>query len=236
MGQPTILVVEDEPDIAELIAYNLRREGYAAVVAGTGEAALDSALRSPPDLVILDLMLPGLGGLDVCRRLKRDSATSGVPVVMVTARSQESDVVAGLEIGADDYVTKPFSPRVLVARVRSVLRRTRHGAPAPAAERLEAQDIVIDVPRHEVRCGGEPVVLSATEFQLLCLLVASPGRVFTRSQIISALKGSDYPATERSVDVQVVGLRRKLGAHGELVETVRGVGYRMRDEPRGRSP
>jgi two-component system, OmpR family, alkaline phosphatase synthesis response regulator PhoP len=232
MGQPTILIVEDEPDIADIIDYNLRREGYLTIVEGTGEAALAAASRSPPDLVILDLMLPGVGGLEVCRRLKRDSATSEVPVVMVTARAQESDVVAGLEIGADDYVTKPFSPRVLVARVRSVLRRTKRGAFGTVPERIETHELVIDVPRHEVRCSGEPVSLSATEFQLLALLATNPGRVFTRSQIIAGVKGDDYPVTERSVDVQVVGLRRKLGTSGDLVETVRGVGYRMRDDSR----
>ena len=232
MAQPTILVVEDEPDIAEVIAYNLRREGFTALVEGTGEGALAVALRSPPDLVLLDLMLPGVSGLEVCRRLKRDPTTSGIPVVMVTARTQEGDVVAGLELGAEDYITKPFSPRVLMARVRSVLRRTSRGASGTPRESIEVGGIVIDVPRHEVLCSGEPVAVSATEFQLLSLLAASPGREFTRSQIIAGVKGEDYPVTERSVDVQVVGLRRKLGKHGSLVETVRGVGYRVRDDSR----
>jgi two-component system, OmpR family, alkaline phosphatase synthesis response regulator PhoP len=228
MAHERILVVDDEEDLLTLVRYNLNRELFLVTTAATGEEALARARADAPDLVILDLMLPGMDGLDVCRAMKADPDTARIPIVMLTARGEDADVVAGLTLGADDYVTKPFSPRVLVARVRAVLRR-RAAVPAPDGATIEAGDLTISQGRHEVLVGGRPVELTATEFALLLLLARRRGWVFTRAQIIDAVKGDDAAVTERAVDVQVVGLRRKLGAAGKLVETVRGIGYRMRD-------
>ena len=226
-----ILVVDDEDDILELISYNLEKEGYIVESVKTGERALSTAQTRVPDAVILDLMLPGLDGVEVCRRLKADAKTRHVPVVMLTAKSEDTDVVSGLEVGADDYVTKPFSPKVLIARLRAVLRRAREAgddsAPDPT---IRVHDLEIDIPRHTVRCAGVPIELSATEFAVLEILARNAGWVYSRAKIIDAVKGSDYPVTERSVDVQILGLRRKLGRHGDMIETVRGVGYRFRAE------
>ena len=229
MHRDSILVVEDEPDIVELVRYNLVRAGYDVDCAPSGEAALERIARSRPDLVLLDLMLPGIDGNEVCRRLKADHELRSIPVLMLTARTEDGDIVAGLEAGADDYVTKPFSPRVLVARVRAALRRSEQpdGSDQDGAV-LTAHGIQVDPLRHEVRCSGMEVPLSATEFAILELLCRNPGLVFSRARIIDAIRGDDYPVTERSVDVQILGLRRKLGEHGVVVETVRGVGYRMR--------
>jgi two-component system phosphate regulon response regulator PhoB len=228
MAKELILIVDDEPDILELMEFNLLRHGFSPVCVATGEDALKSIARQRPALVLLDLMLPGIDGLDVCRRLKGDPTTESIPIVMVSAKGEESDVVEGLELGADDYIVKPFSPRVLVARVKTALRRTDDAG--DATERvLKMNGIVLDPTRRDVVVDGEQVVLTRTEFELLSMLLKRPGRVFTRGQIIDAVRGEDYAVTERSVDVQVVGLRRKLGIHGELVETVRGVGYRLRD-------
>lgn len=229
MPHETILIVEDEKDIAELVAYNLKREGFRTQIAESGEKCLAAAAASPPSLILLDLMLPGVDGLEVCRRLKANPATRSIPVVMLTARSEDTDVVAGFELGADDYVTKPFSPRVLIARVRSTLRRRSAPLPDPL-DAIRIHELEIDVVRHHVRCGNATVDLSATEFGLLVFLARQPGWVFSRSQIISGVRGEDYPVTERAVDVQVLGLRRKLGRCGDVIETVRGVGYRLKDE------
>lgn len=222
----TVLVVEDEPDIRELLAGALRREGYLVRAAASGDEALAEVRHAAPDLVLLDLLLPGLDGGEVCRRLKSSPSTRPIPVIMLTARGSESDVVNGLELGADDYVTKPFSARVLMARIRTVLRRS--GAAAPG-EVLTAGAISIDIGRRQVTCGGARRELTATEFALLVLLARRPGWVFSRDQIINAIRGDDYPVTERSVDVQVMGLRKNLGRCGALVETVRGAGYRLRE-------
>jgi two-component system phosphate regulon response regulator PhoB len=226
----TILIVEDEKDIAELVAYNLKREGFRTLTASSGEKCLALAASSPPDLILLDLMLPGLDGREVCRRLKAAQATRSIPIVMLTARDEDADVVAGLELGAEDYVTKPFSPKVLVARVRAVLRR-RAEAQAPT-DHLRFGDVEIDLQRRQVRCGGTRVELTVTEFDLLVFLARRPGWVFSRAQIIAGVRGADYPVTERAVDVQVLGLRHKLGACGQVIETVRGVGYRLKEESR----
>ncbi len=223
-----ILVVEDDEDIQQLVEYNLLKAGYKVSVASTGEEGLRLAQGEHPDLVLLDLMLPGLDGLELCRALKRDPATARLPVIMLTAKSEEADIVTGLELGADDYVTKPFSPKVLLARIRTVLRR--RGRPARDKDAvLRIHGITIDPGRHEVRVGGEPVELTYTEFRLLQLLAARPGWVFTRYQIVNAIRGEDYVVTDRSVDVQVVGLRKKLGDAGACIETVRGIGYRCKD-------
>lgn len=226
MAQEHILVVDDEEDIQELVRYNLARNGFDVTVAGTGEAAIEKARKKLPDMVLLDLMLPGIDGLEVCNILRHDQKTSHIPIVMLTARGEEADVVAGLELGADDYITKPFSPRVLVARIKAVLRR-KSEAPAGRDAVLKRKDLVIHPGRHEVLMKGKPVPLTSTEFEILYHIARRPGWVFTRNQIIDAAKGEDYPVTDRSVDVHIVSLRKKLGPAGKLIETVRGVGYRF---------
>jgi len=228
MANESILIVEDEADIAELVTYNLQREGYNVAAVASGEEGLSRATREPPDLVLLDLMLPGLDGLEVCRRLRADARTASTPIIMVTAKGEEVDVVTGLELGADDYVTKPFSMRTLVARVRSVLRRA--GTPIPDDDGpLRVHGLEIHAGRHDVKVGGESVALTATEFAILYFLAKRPGWVFTRYQIVDGIRGPNYPVTERSVDVQIVSLRKKLGAEADVIETVRGVGYRFRE-------
>jgi two-component system phosphate regulon response regulator PhoB len=226
MANETILIVEDEGDILELLRYNLNREGYRVLEATSGETALDVIRKDAPDLVLLDLMLPKIGGLEVCRRVRSDSNHKSVPIIMLTAKGEEADIVAGLELGADDYMTKPFSPRVLLARVRAVLRRNATEMPGDG-ESLQIHEIVIHPGRHEVLVAGEAIALTRTEFQVLHYLARRPGWVFTRYQIVDAVHGDDYAVTERSVDVQIVGLRKKLGDAGKYIETVRGVGYRF---------
>jgi len=223
-----ILVVDDEEDLLELVRYNLSKEGYEVECVGTGEDALKAARRQPPDLVVLDLMLPALDGLEVCRRLKGDAKTRQVPIIMLTAKGEETDMIAGLERGADDYIAKPFSPRVLAARVRALLRRHAAQKRAELDTTIEVHELVIHPGRHETMLAGAPLELTYTEFALLEFLAKRPGWAYTRAQIVDAVKGEDYPVTERSVDVQVAGLRKKLGAHGSYIETVRGVGYRFR--------
>ncbi len=223
-----ILVVDDEEDLLELLRYNLMKEGYRVECVGTGEDALKAARRQPPDLIVLDLMLPAVDGLEVCRRLKADSKTRDVPIIMLTAKSEESDMVAGLERGADDYIAKPFSPRVLNARIKALLRRKEAQQQSELETTIDVHELSIHPGRHEVTLAGAPVELTYTEFALLQFLAKRPGWAFTRTQIVDAVKGEDYPVTERSVDVQVAGLRKKLGAFGSYIETVRGVGYRFR--------
>lgn len=223
-----ILVVEDERDIVELLRYNLAKNGYHVMAAVNGEEALRLIRQSPPDLVLLDLMLPGMDGLDVCRALKSDPQTAGIPIIMVTAKGEEADIVAGLELGAHDYVCKPFSPRVLIARVRGCLRRVQEPVDSDGAV-VQYGDLLIDPTRHQVRLGERTLELTATEFRLLHFMARRPGWVFTRTQLIDAVRGDNYSVTERAVDVQIVGLRRKLEQYGEYLETVRGVGYRMRE-------
>lgn len=229
MAHESICIVEDDRDIAELVAFNLKREGYSVKIIPSGEEAIGKISEDPPDLVVLDLMLPGVDGLEVCRRLRQDIKTRHVPIIMLTAKSEDSDIVAGLELGADDYVTKPFSPRVLIARVRAVLRRDLAKSSSETQEFISIHGIDIDVPRHEVKSNGLVVELSATEFAILVLLAGNPGWVFSRRKIISSVKGDDYPVTDRAVDVQILGLRKKLGGFGDSIETIRGYGYRMKD-------
>jgi two-component system phosphate regulon response regulator PhoB len=221
-----ILVVEDEQDIRELVRYNLAKEGYQVEQAATGEEALRKARARPPDLVVLDLMLPGVDGLEVCRRLKADRATAAAAILMLTAKGEEADVVAGLEVGADDYVVKPFSPRVLLARIRAVLRR-REPEVSPAESVISHESLRIDPARHRVIAAGQPVSLTALEMRILLALARRPGLVLTRYQIVDASQGEGVGVTDRSVDVHIVSLRRKLGECGRLIETVRGVGYRF---------
>lgn len=229
MTNQSILIIEDEEDIRELVKYNLQRESFIVLEAESGEAGLKMVERTVPDLILLDLMLPGKDGLEICRILKREERTRNIPVVMMTARGEESDIIAGLELGAEDYVVKPFSPKVLVARVKAVLRRNE-SAPLPSEDDvLKIVDLCIHPGRHEVTVKDKPVDLTASEFGILHFLARRPGWVFTRYQIVDAVHGENYPVTERSVDVQIVGLRKKLGKAGEYIETVRGIGYRFKD-------
>ena len=225
-----LLVVEDEDDIRELIAFNLEMSNFEVLKARDGEEAIQIAEKELPDTIILDVMLPGMDGFEVCRYLKKNVSTKEIPIIMLTARSEDSDVVTGLELGADDYITKPFSPRILIARVHAAVRRRSETGETLTPRQIKIHDILIDFPRHEVYVKGENVNLSATEFAILKFLVTNPGWVFSRSQIIDAVKGGNYPVTPRSVDVQILGLRKKLGNEGRFIETVRGVGYRLQAE------
>jgi two-component system alkaline phosphatase synthesis response regulator PhoP len=233
MAKEKILLVEDAEDILELVRYNLAKEGWQVSCATSGEEALNAVRQTAFDLILLDLMLPGLDGLEVCRRLRRDAATARVPVIMLTAKGEETDIVVGLELGADDYMTKPFSPRVLSARIRAALRRGRHVEPGEQADILNIGSLQIDRSRHEVCVQGEPVRLTTTEFGILNCLTKRLGWVFSRYQIVEAVRGEDYSVTDRAVDVQIVGLRKKLGDLGSCIETVRGVGYRFRAQDEG---
>lgn len=227
-----ILIVEDEEDILALVHYNLSRDGFHVTTATTGEEGVQAAKKNQPDLVILDLMLPGMDGLEVCRTLKNDKDLRELPIIMLTAKGEETDIVAGLEMGAADYVTKPFSPKVLLARVKAVLRRYEQGDETehvPTDAVIERHGLVIHPGRNEVLVDGRSVELTYTEFRVLHFLASRPGWVFTRYQIVNAVRGEDYSVTDRAVDVQIVGLRRKLGSFGHCIETVRGVGYRFKD-------
>ena len=228
MAKETILVVDDEEDILELVRHHLKREGYAVQCADSGEKALTAARTGPVDLIVLDLMLPGIDGLEVTRQLKNAPQTKHIPILMLTAKGEESDVVTGLELGADDYVTKPFSPRILIARTRAIMRRGSRETIDDTAV-IRVHDIEIHPGRRTVTLQGEPVTLTYTEFQVLSILARRPGWVFTRSQIVDMVRGDDYPVTDRSVDVQIVGLRKTLGRFGDTIETVRGVGYRFKE-------
>jgi phosphate regulon transcriptional regulator PhoB len=228
MARKSILIVEDEEDIQELVRYNLAKEGFEPTGVVSGEEAIVKARAALPDLILLDLMLPGVDGLEVCRQLKKDPKTSPIPIIMLTAKGEDADIVSGLELGADDYVTKPFSPRVLVSRIRAVLRRA-DSTPMDEHTSVRAHEMQVDPDRHQVTVNEQPVDLTATEFAILLFLVRQPGWVFSRNQIINAVKGQSYAVTERSVDVQIVGLRKKLGAAGRYIETVRGVGYRFKE-------
>jgi two-component system phosphate regulon response regulator PhoB len=229
-AKATILIVDDEEDIRELLRFNLKREGYVVLEARTGEGAVKTALSSRPDAIILDLMLPGMDGLDACRQLKSSVETVNIPVIMLTAKGEEVDVVTGLEIGADDYIPKPFSPRVVLARLKAVLRR---GQIAEASgDILDFGEIVILREQHLVKVRGQDVELTATEFRILTMLSRRPGWVFSREQIVGETTGGYSEVTGRAVDVHIVSLRRKLGEAEHCVETVRGVGYRFRDPRR----
>ncbi len=230
MAGEYVLAVEDEDDIRELIEFNLMRNGFDVAVAESGEVALDVVDKNLPDLILLDLMLPGMSGFDICKRIKTNEQTKHIPVIMLTALGEESDIIKGLELGADDYMTKPFSPRVLIARINAVLRRTPRNKKRKPDDVIQIEDLIIHPGRHEVSIGNKKITLTFSEFKLLHFLAQRPGWVFTRYQIVDAVHGEDYPVTERSVDVQVVGLRKKLGKFGKNIETVRGIGYRFKDE------
>ncbi|MFQ5543814.1 MAG: response regulator [Nitrospiria bacterium] len=224
-----IHVIEDEEDIARLIQYNLALERFEVSVSNTGEIGFAAIGDDPPDLILLDLMLPGIDGLEICRLLKAKEKTSAIPIVIVTAKGTEQDIVRGLELGADDYITKPFSPKVLVARVKAVFRRLGKKIPSQA-ELLKVGDLAIHPGKFEVMVSNQKIDLTRSEFQILHYLSQRPGWVFTRSQIVDAIHGDDYAVTDRTIDFQMVGLRKKLGAENPYIETVRGVGYRFREE------
>ncbi|HNW81917.1 MAG TPA: response regulator transcription factor [bacterium] len=230
MAKEKILLVEDEEDILNLMKYNLEREGFKVDGAASGEMALRIARETIPDIILLDLMLPGMDGLDVCRILKNDKNTQRIPIVMVTAKGEDSDVVTGLELGAEDYITKPFSPKVLVARIKTVLRRNNKNEETIKNPVIKIEGMEIDTIKHRVSIDDERIDLTATEFSILVYLAKRPGWVFTRTQIINSIKGDDYPVTDRSVDVQILNLRKKLGKVGDFIETVRGVGYRFKEQ------
>jgi two-component system alkaline phosphatase synthesis response regulator PhoP len=230
VAKTQILIIEDEEDIRELVRYNLEREHFAVSEADSGETGLKAVAQKKPDLILLDLMLPGKDGLQICRELKQNKNVCDIPVIMMTAKGEESDILTGLELGAEDYIVKPFSPKVLVARVKAVLRRKTVAPPTDSGDVLTIHGLTIHPGRHEVTVNGKPVDLTASEFGILHFLARRPGWVFTRYQIVDAVHGEDYPVTERSVDVQIVGLRKKLKKSGETIETVRGIGYRFKDE------
>jgi two-component system alkaline phosphatase synthesis response regulator PhoP len=230
MAKEKILVVDDEEDILELVRYNLSREGYRVTGTLTGEDALRKVRSDPFDLIVLDLMLPGIDGLAFAKTIKNDSRLRRIPIIMLTAKGEESDIVTGLELGADDYITKPFSPKVMIARVRAALRRQKE-EPRDEMAVVKIHDLEINPGRRSVLAKGNSIDLTYTEFQVLLLLAKRPGWVFTRSHIVDSIRGNDYPVTDRSVDVQIVGLRKKLGVYGKYIETVRGVGYRFRETP-----
>lgn len=232
MANQQIIIVEDEPEIAELIELHVKREGYSTQIIDDGGEALEIIKKSPPDLILLDLMLPGMSGLELCRALRWEEATRELPVIMVTARGEEADVVAGLEVGADDYVTKPFSPRVLIARIRNILRRRNR--PVSNLEEVDSSPffggrLSIDTDRHEVRIDDQPCDLTVTEFRILQYLCERPGFVRTRHQIIQAVHGATAVLSPRTIDVHITSLRRKLGELGSCIDTIRGVGYRLEE-------
>jgi len=228
MARTKIFIVEDEEDIIELLRHNLTREHFEVSAATDGEKALKAIAREMPSLILLDLMLPGVDGLEVCRILKKDAKTADIPIIMLTAKGEESDIITGLELGADDYIAKPFGMKVLVARIRAVLRRKN----TPSADKnavIRIHDIMINPGRHEVLIKGRPVEMTFSELRILYLLAGRPGWVMTREQIVDAVRGEDYAVTDRAVDVQIVGIRKKLGPRADYIETVRGVGYRFKE-------
>jgi DNA-binding response OmpR family regulator len=227
MAKSTVLVIDDEKDLIELVSYNLEREGFLVKGAIDGESGVSTAVRDNPDVILVDLMLPGIDGLEVCRQLRSETKTAHIPIIMLTAKSQESDRIVGLELGADDYVTKPFSPRELSARVKAVLRRSSAQISQPSL--IRRNELTIDLDRREVLCEGKNIILTASEFRLLQFLAERPGRVFSRSELIDAALGRDVAVVDRTIDVHITSLRKKMAKCGEWIETVRGFGYRFRD-------
>lgn len=225
---PLIVIVEDEPDILDMLCYHLRRESFEVITAVTGDGGSELVRRHKPDLVLLDLMLPNKDGIQVCRELKANNNTKHIPIIMVTAKGEESDIVLGLGLGADDYITKPFSPKELVARVHTVLRRQQPSGQAGLRDHIEHEGLEIDVDKHRVVCDGHEVILTATEFRLLHFLANHPGRVFSREQLLNQVVGDNVIVVDRNIDVHIRGIRKKLGK-SDFVETIRGVGYRFRD-------
>ena len=224
----TILIIEDEEDLREITVFNLKSEGYQVLEAESGEAGLALAQAKSPDLILLDIMLPSMSGLDVCRHLKADKTTQDIPIIMVSAKGEEMDIVIGLELGAEDYIPKPYSPRILMARIRTVLRRTRPESTAESND-IIIDDLKINTQKHTVHIQAQPIDLTKSEFAILSYLASNRGWVYTRFQIVNAIRGDNYVVTERAIDVQIAGLRKKIAPYGQLIETVRGVGYRFKE-------
>lgn len=226
MSKKKIILIEDEPDIVEVISYNLRREGFRVVAEVRGDEGINQVRKQSPDLVILDLMLPGIDGLSVCQQIKSDPLTQDIPIIIISAKGEESDVVIGLGLGADDYLAKPFSPRELVARVKAVLRRGDIRR-IEQDERILIEQLLIDVVRHEVRIANVPVSLTVTEFKILQHIASHPGRAFTRDQLLNRITGNGVVVVDRNIDVHIRSIRKKLKGYGEKIQTIRGVGYRF---------
>lgn len=228
MAKEQILIVEDEEDIQQLVSFNLIKSGFHVFCAESGEEGIRRLENEKIDCILLDLMLPGMNGIEFCRKVKNTPEYSSIPIIMLTAKGEEEDIVSGLEQGADDYIPKPFSPKVLIARLKAVLRRKgESGEPGEDAETIIIHELKVDSGRHEVQVDGEEVKLTMTEFSILALLAGRPGWVFSRQQIIDAVRGYDYMVTPRAIDVQIFGLRKKLKSAGKYIETVRGIGYRF---------
>ena len=230
MAKPLIIVVEDEPDIREIMLYNLRREGYEAEGFESGSEGLEAIRAKQPNLVILDLMLPGMDGLTVCQQVRAEAAIKATPIIIVSAKEEESDVVIGLGLGADDYVPKPFSPRELLARVKAVLRRSQQTDQGDQHERVVIGDLIIDLEKHTVTVDGQLVKLTATEFKLLYQLASHPGRAYTREQLLNRVVGDGVVVVDRNIDVHIRAVRKKIGNYADHIQTVRGVGYRFAEQ------
>lgn len=228
MPKEKILVVDDEQDLVKLVRFNLEKDGYKVISAFNGEDALFLARKERPDLIVLDLMLPGIDGLEVCKKLKADQELTNIAIIMLTAKGEESDITVGLKLGADDYVTKPFSPKELVARVQAVLRRAKISS--TTKDYIEIEGLKIDVNKHEVTMKNETIPLTLTEFKLLHQLASKPGRVFTRDQLLDAVSGPETFVIDRTVDVHIAALRKKLKTYANRIVTIRGVGYKFREE------
>lgn len=229
MKKELIIIVEDEADIREVLEYNMEREGYQVLTAADGKQGLELIRKTTPTLVLLDLMLPKIDGLEVCKRLKEDPETAAIPIIMVTAKGEESDIVLGLELGADDYMVKPFSPKELLARVKAVIRRGGLQDEGTLRRHIERDGVVMDMERHEVMVDHTPVSFTASELKLLYYLASHPGRVFTRDRLLSQVAGRDEFIVDRNIDVHIQSVRKKLGHYRYLIETIRGVGYRFKD-------
>jgi len=227
MIKSKILIVDDEKDILELLKYNFEKEGYKTLSATSGEKAIEIAQSAKPDLIVLDLMLPGKNGLEVCRILKNQKPTSSIPIIMLTAKDSETDVVVGIEVGADDYITKPFSPKVVLAKIKAILRRLEEKS--KQVEEIKFGDLLINTEKHKVTIKNNPIDLTITEFRILEFLSKNPGKAFTRDQVLNNAWKDEPFIVDRAVDVHIRGLRKKLGKYSELIETVRGVGYRFKE-------
>ena len=228
MSAVKITIIEDEEDIRHLVCYNLEKEGYSVSSYESGERGLNGIKNDPPDLVLLDLMLPGIDGMEVCRRLKQNAATRDIPVIIISAKGEENDIITGLERGADDYLSKPFSPKILLARIRTILRRVNQPLPRED-DIIQIDELVLHRGKFSATLSGKPLELTAGDYRLLHFLASHRGWVYTRYQIVDAIRGEGYVVTERAIDVQVAGLRKKLGDYGHYIQTVRGVGYRFKD-------
>ena len=233
MSAERILIIEDDPEIQEMLKFAFVREGWQLTMVSTGEEGLKKLQSREADCVILDIMLPGMDGLKTLKRIRENKNLQNLPVILCTARGEEADIVAGLELGADDYVVKPYSPRVLAARIRAGLRRKEAASSqGETAQKKFFQHgkIILDIDRHTVLLEEKPLDLFPTEFALLVQFMSNPDIVFSRQRLITAIRGNDYPVTDRSIDVQIMGLRKKLGDSGDMIETIRGIGYRFRTE------